>query len=78
MSQHPSEQEKADLAKFHAERNEIMRSAWSGMSHSLRMSPVDLKHSGYSSVEAAVVGMFKFYDAKIEALLKQYLRKYPD
>jgi hypothetical protein len=73
-----SQSESQDLEKLKTECNEIRKSAFSAMRDALRYSPEMLKSSGYKSNEAALVGMFKYYQSKIDTLIKEHLRKYPD
>ena len=73
-----TDKEKQDLEALQKESDGIRRAAFLGMRHSLGMAQEDLKNSGYKTTEDAVVATFKFAQTKLDKLIKDHLKKYPD
>jgi hypothetical protein len=71
-------QEAEDLAILHEETNRFRKYAFEAMKEALRMSPEELRHSGYKSQEAAAIGSYKFFAKEIEKRTIAHLKKYPD
>lgn len=74
----PTHPEQKDLEALHLKSDSIRRSAFSGMSDALRMTAMELRSSGYPTVQAAALGHFLHSKKMIDDLTKAYLVKYPD
>lgn len=68
----------ADIKRLNEECDAIRKTAFSAMRMALRMSPTEIKNSGYLTAEAAAIGHFLFQDKKIRALHAAHIRKWPD
>lgn len=72
------DQEARDLAEMHRKIAEVMKTAFFGMRHSLRLTDEELKHTGSKTKEAAALGSYDYAQKQIDKLTKEHLRKYPD
>ena len=67
-----------DLAKLHRDCDEVRKTAFFGMRHSLRLSAEELKHTGSKSQELAAISAYRHAEKEIDKLTQAYLKKYPD
>jgi hypothetical protein len=67
-----------DLNYLQTELNRVARTCMSAARDILRRTTEELRAGGYKNHEQAVVGTFGFYQARMDQLQKDYLKKYPD
>lgn len=71
-------EEQSDLDRLKVESDAIRARAFNAMNNALRLTPEELKNTGYKTNEAAAIGHYKYAESMIQALIKEHLKKYPD
>ena len=73
-----SEAEFKDLEEMKDKVEELKIKQVDYMLSMLRYSETDFKHSGYKSLEHAVVSLLKTTEKEVNKIIESYIRKYPD
>lgn len=73
-----SPEEQADLDKLHADQAKECEDFSSSIRMYLEMDETMLKHSGHKTNEAAVFYAAKQHIKRMDNLVKQHLKKWPD
>lgn len=71
-------QEKQDLEIFNSVCDGIRRVAFFSMKHALRMTNLQLVHSGFRTRESAAIAHFRYAQGQIDKLIKEFISKYPN
>lgn len=72
------EQKKRDLETLHEEVKTMKLKSWDYLHQLTTLSPSDIRHHGYSSIEEGVVKSIKKTVAEIENKIQAFEKKYPD
>lgn len=73
-----NEIEQLALNKMKEKRYDLMFGFFSHMKRIDRMSLDDLKCTGYSTKDAAIIGYARFVAGEIDKLLKAHIKQFPD
>lgn len=76
MPTSPEEQE--DLDALHVEMDKKKLNTWNYLTMLVRMTPEELRHSGYKTVEEALRKTVERSAKDINALVNKHLKKWPD
>lgn len=73
-----SEQETKDLAELQVKLNECARGCMDALRNIYSLDTEQLGHRGHKTHAAAAQSTYEYYQKKMDRLINDHLKKYPD